>query len=141
RLPLPRADRAGASAHAQPLLFPTHVRRSRGRRSFQGLLMSQSFKKTALKALLPALLLGQPGFASVRSSSVSRGRSGRAVLAVNQASTPDTEATTGERWTAPAQSNPFAAFGGVGTRQERAEDEPGAETLAFLEAQGLLSPQ
>src|SRR5690606_5263498 len=92
-------------------------------------------------ALLPALLLGQPGFASVRSSSVSRGRSGRAVLAVNQASTPDTEATTGERWTAPAQSNPFAAFGGVGTRQERAEDEPGAETLAFLEAQGLLSPQ
>lgn len=97
--------------------------------------MSLDFKKTALNALLPALMMTQAGFSSARSSSVSRSSPVRSVVAASQ-----TEATqTGEAHSA-EQANPFAAFGSAGHQEQLVQQEPAAETLAFLAEQGLLEP-
>jgi hypothetical protein len=98
--------------------------------------MNRDFKKTALKALLPALMMAQPVFASVRSSSVSRNLLTRAVVVTNQSETSEVSELQ-----AGAQANPFAAFGQTNTQEQVVQQEPAAETLAFLADQGLLLPQ
>ncbi|MBY0420035.1 MAG: putative Ig domain-containing protein, partial [Pararheinheimera sp.] len=95
-----------------------------------------SLLKTSLKALWPALLLAQPAFASVRSSSVSRAQSRTAAMAL-----PGSESSSNkELENAETQSNPFAAFGGSAEPEQMMPIEPAAETLAFLAEQGLLVP-
>jgi hypothetical protein len=68
--------------------------------------MSSHFKKAAFKALFPALMVAPPGFASVRSASVSRQLFTRAVVVASQSEHPET--LDQKRQT---QANPFAAFG------------------------------
>ncbi|MDR7123063.1 Ig-like domain-containing protein, partial [Rheinheimera soli] len=95
-----------------------------------------SFLKTSLKALWPALLLAQPAFASVRSSSVSRAQSRTAAMVL-----PGSGSTSNnELENAATQSNPFASFGVSAEYEHIRPIEPAADTLAFLAEQGLLVP-
>jgi hypothetical protein len=95
--------------------------------------MSTNFKKAAFKALFPALMVAPPGFASVRSASVSRQLFTRAVVVASQSEHPET--LDQKRQT---QANPFAAFGHHDAVEYLMQDEPAAETYAFLAEQGLL---
>jgi autotransporter-associated beta strand protein len=95
--------------------------------------MKSGFKKTAFNALLPALMMAQPGFASVRSSTVSRNLLTRAVVVTTQACSHEQQGENVQ-----GQSNPFAAFGYGGAQEEIVQSEPAAETFAFLAEQGFL---
>lgn len=92
--------------------------------------------KAGLKALWPALLLAQPVFASVRSSSASRSMQKRAVIAAPQTSG---QSSSPEQQNSPDhQSNLFAAFGQPQQAEQLQAAEPATELLAQLKAQGLF---
>ncbi|RVT48145.1 tandem-95 repeat protein [Rheinheimera sediminis] len=95
-----------------------------------------SILKTSLKALWPALLLAQPAFASVRSSSVSRAQSRTAAMALPGSGS----LSNNEPENAATQSNPFASFGTSVGSEHILPTELAADTLAFLAEQGLLVP-
>ncbi len=102
--------------------------------------MPPQFKKNALRALLPGLMLAPPAFASVRSGVASRHPLSRSTAISSKVLTPPA-AHEGPQ-TPP--SSPFAAFGQANDAKvpwKAVHATPAAEALAFLAQQGLLQPR